>query len=128
MICLWENIMSSQRDTANVFMSRRSRAVLMPRAYRFASDSVWIRREGACVILEPIEEGWAWLDALNEMGSLDADAAEAATEVQGEQSRPGLGVSCVQYLLDTNVVPVAIAGEAAIMSRPTDWLVPVQAC
>lgn len=84
--------MSSHCDTAKVFMSGRSQAVRLPKAYRFASDSVRIRREGACVILEPIEDGWAWLDALHEMGPLDADAAEAATEVQGEQSRPGLNV------------------------------------
>lgn len=73
-------------------MSGRSQAVRLPKAYRFASDKVRIRREGARVILEPIEEGWTWLGALHEMGPLDADAVEAATEVQGEQSRPGLNV------------------------------------
>lgn len=84
--------MSSLCDTAKVFMSGRSQAVRLPKAYRFASDVVRIRREGTCVILEPIEEGWTWLDDLHEMGPLDADAVEAATEEQSEQSRPELNV------------------------------------
>ena len=84
--------MASQCSTARDFMSGRSQAVRLPKAYRFASDNVRIRRECAGVILEPVEEGRARLDALHEMGSLDADAVEAATEVQGEQSRPELNV------------------------------------
>ncbi len=65
-------------DTAKVFWSGRSQAVRLPKAFRFDTDEVRIRRHGAAVILEPIPRDWAWLDAL--IGSVDADFAQAAEE------------------------------------------------
>ncbi len=74
--------------TAKVFWSGRSQAVRLPKAFRFESDEVRIRRHGDAVILEPIPHDWAWLDAL--VGPLDADFAQAAAEQPPEQERPGL--------------------------------------
>jgi antitoxin VapB len=76
-------------DTAKVFWSGRSQAVRLPKAFRFESDEVRIRRHGEAVILEPIAHDWVWLDAL--IGPpLDADFAQAAAEQPPEQERPGL--------------------------------------
>lgn len=75
-------------DTAKVFWSGRSQAVRLPKAFRFESDEVRIRRHGAAVILEPIVRDWAWLDAL--IGPVDADFAQAAEEQPPDQERPDL--------------------------------------
>lgn len=55
------------RQRARVFWSGRSQAVRLPKAFRFSTDEVAIRREGRAVVLEPIEierdeNGWpeAW--------------------------------------------------------------------
>jgi antitoxin VapB len=75
-------------QTAKIFWSGRSQAVRLPRDFRFSGSQVRIRRHGAAVILEPVAEDWAWLDAL--VGRLDEDAAKAAEEDPGEQRRPAL--------------------------------------
>jgi len=41
---------------AKVFWTGRSQAVRLPKEYRFDTDTVSIRREGAAVILEPANE------------------------------------------------------------------------
>lgn len=64
-------------DNAKVFWSGRSQAVRLPKAFRFDTDTVHIRRHGQVVILEPIARDWAWLDAL--IGQVDDDFARAAT-------------------------------------------------
>jgi antitoxin VapB len=53
---------------AKVFWSGRSQAVRLPKEYRFETDKVRIRRHGRAVILEPIADDWAWLDALIRAG------------------------------------------------------------
>ena len=74
--------------TAKVFWSGRSQAVRLPKSFRFDADEVRIRRHGNAVILEPIAESWAWLDAI--AAPLDADFVAAATEPVPTQQRPGL--------------------------------------
>jgi antitoxin VapB len=51
-------------------------------------DKVRIHRCGNAVVLEPIPQDWAWLDALIE--PLDPDFVDAAMEQPSEQSRPDL--------------------------------------
>jgi antitoxin VapB len=72
-------------DKAKVFWSGRSQAVRLPKAFRFDTDAVRIRRHGEAVILEPAAQDWAWLDAL--VGQADADFARvpglAAEDWQG---------------------------------------------
>jgi antitoxin VapB len=75
-------------DTAKVFWSGRSQAVRLPKEYRFEAAEVRIRREGKSVILEPITNDWAWLDAL--IGPFDEDFIAAVNEDPGEQHRPEL--------------------------------------
>jgi virulence-associated protein VagC len=41
---------------AKVFWTGRSQAVRLPKEFRFQGDSVLVRREGAAVILEPVDE------------------------------------------------------------------------
>jgi antitoxin VapB len=74
--------------TAKVFWSGRSQAVRLPREFRVAGDEVRIRRSGAALILEPIAQDWAWLDALPK--TIDDDFATAVLEPVGEQQRPDL--------------------------------------
>ncbi|MRD46503.1 AbrB/MazE/SpoVT family DNA-binding domain-containing protein [Caenimonas koreensis DSM 17982] len=75
-------------DTAKVFWSGRSQAVRLPKEFRFEGNEVRIRRHGAGVILEPIPQDWAWLDAL--AGQIDADFVKAIEEQPAPQERPGL--------------------------------------
>jgi antitoxin VapB len=74
--------------TAKVFWSGRSQAVRLPKSFRFDGDEVRIRRHGNAVILEPIADSWAWLDAV--AGPLDPDFVAAATEPVPAQQRAGL--------------------------------------
>lgn len=75
-------------EIAKIFRSGRSQAVRLPKELRFATEEVRIRRHGQAVILEPIAQDWAWLDAL--VGPLDDDFQQAASEPPAEQERPEL--------------------------------------
>ena len=75
-------------ETAKVFWSGRSQAVRLPKNFRFAGDEVRIRRQGAAVVLEPVANDWAWLDAMT--GPLDADFEAALDERLADQQRPAL--------------------------------------
>ena len=44
---------------AKLFMTGGSQAVRLPREFRFAGQSVTIRREGDSVILEPLKKDWS---------------------------------------------------------------------
>jgi antitoxin VapB len=48
---------------AKLFMTGRSQAVRLPKEFRFAGESVLVRREGRAVILEP--DGWpeGWVES-----------------------------------------------------------------
>jgi len=73
---------------AKVFWSGRSQAVRLPKEFRFDASEVRIRRLGNAVLLEPIADGWAWLDAL--VGPVDAEFERAVAEQPPEQDRPAL--------------------------------------
>lgn len=79
---------------AKVFWSGRSQAVRIPKEFRFDTDEVTIRREGAAVVLEPAEDApaendpWAWIDRLP--GRFSEGAAAAAEEDVAPQERPDL--------------------------------------
>ena len=75
-------------DTARVFWSGRSQAVRLSKGFRFDTDMVRIRRHGNAVILEPLSEDWAWLDAI--AGKLDEDFISAVKEQPDQQERPAL--------------------------------------
>jgi antitoxin VapB len=75
-------------ERAKIFWSGRSQAVRLPKEFRFDGEEVRIRRHGSAVILEPVAEGWGWLDAL--VGKLDQDFAKAANEQPEQQERPAL--------------------------------------
>lgn len=72
-------------ERAKIFWSGRSQAVRLPKDFRFEGEEVRIRRHGNAVILEPLAEDWAWLDAI--VGRLDEDFA---VEQPDQQQRPGL--------------------------------------
>ena len=70
-------------DTAKVFWSGRSQAVRLPKAYRFDTDEVTIRREGHRVVLEPVREKLSldeWLEMVRETGGFDDAMVEAALD------------------------------------------------
>jgi antitoxin VapB len=74
--------------TAKLFWSGRSQAVRLPKEFRFRGGEVRIRRHGNAVILEPVADDWAWLDAI--VGMLDDDFVEAVKEQPKQQERPEL--------------------------------------
>lgn len=45
-------------ETAKVFLTGRSQAVRLPRAFRFDTEEVYIRHEGDAVILTPKPTSW----------------------------------------------------------------------
>lgn len=75
-------------ETAKLFWSGRSQAVRLPRAYRVDSREVRIRRRGRAIVLEPVPDSWAWLDAV--AGDLDEDFVSAVREQPEAVERPGL--------------------------------------
>ncbi len=50
-------------DTARLFQSGRSQAVRLPKEYRFEGVEVVVRHFGNGVLLLPVREPWAMLDA-----------------------------------------------------------------
>lgn len=76
-------------ETAKLFWSGRSQAVRLPKDFRIEGSEVRIRRHGAAVILEPIAQDWAWLDAL--AGPVDTDFQQAVGEQPVAEDRPELG-------------------------------------
>jgi antitoxin VapB len=75
-------------QTAKLFWSGRSQAVRLPKDFRFEGNQVRIRRHGSAVILEPVADDWAWLDAIT--GELDEDFVAAVSEQPSQQERPEL--------------------------------------
>lgn len=75
-------------ETAKVFWSGRSQAVRLPRAFRVDGTEVRIRRRGRAIVLEPVPDSWAWLDAV--AGTLDDDFVTAVREQPAAVERPQL--------------------------------------
>ncbi|HTQ34450.1 MAG TPA: type II toxin-antitoxin system VapB family antitoxin [Stellaceae bacterium] len=75
-------------QTAKLFWSGRSQAVRLPKEFRFEGKEVRIRKRGDAVIIEPIADDWAWLDAI--VGKLDDDVVAAVNEPVPQQERPEL--------------------------------------
>ena len=75
-------------ETAKLFWSGRSQAVRLPRAYRVDGREVRIRRRGRTIVLEPVPDSWAWLDAV--VRDLDEDFVSAVREQPEAVERPGL--------------------------------------
>jgi antitoxin VapB len=80
--------MERRMQKAKLFWSGRSQAVRLPKEFRFDGNEVRIRRHGNTVILEPVADGWEWLDAV--AGKLDDDFVQAVNERPGQQDRPAL--------------------------------------
>lgn len=75
-------------EIAKLFWSGRSQAVRLPKDFRFKGDEVRIRRHGNAVIIEPMNEDWAWLDTIAD--ALDEDFVAATEEQPEPQERPEL--------------------------------------
>ena len=74
-------------DTARIFQSGRSQAVRLPKAYRFEGDEVVVRHLGNGVLLLPLNEPWAMLEA-----ALDAfePGFQMSRDQPAEQLREGI--------------------------------------
>jgi antitoxin VapB len=51
--------MPTRRRKAKLFMNNRSQAVRLPKDFQFKTDEVFIRKEGADVILSPHPTDWS---------------------------------------------------------------------
>lgn len=65
-------------DTARIFQSGRSQAVRLPKAYRFEGTEVVVKHFGNGVLLIPLNDSWAMLDAA-------LDAFEPGFQMSREQ-------------------------------------------
>ena len=77
----------TRMKTAKLFWNGRSQAVRLPKEFRFKGDEVHIRRVGTVVILEPVNQDWAWLDAIQ--GAFTDDFL-ADRQQPDQQEREGL--------------------------------------
>lgn len=75
-------------ETAKLFWSGQSQAVRLPKRFRMPGAEVRIRRQGAAVILEPVEPDWAWLDAI--AGEFSSDLFADGRSQPELPRRPGL--------------------------------------
>lgn len=75
-------------QTAKLFWSGRSQAVRLPKSFRMEGNEVRIRRQGRQVVLEPIAEDWAWLDAI--AGTFSDDFFAEGRRQPDQQHRPEL--------------------------------------
>lgn len=77
----------SPAKKAKLFWTGRSQAVRLPRDFRFEGKEVLIRREGASVILEPVERTWP-SDYWEVFGELSAEVERE--QPQAPESREDL--------------------------------------
>ena len=75
-------------NRAKLFWTGRSQAVRLPKEFRFEGDEVRIRRQGNAVVLEPVGDDWAWLDAI--AGTFGEDFMAEGREQPEMQERPEL--------------------------------------
>lgn len=66
-------------DLAKIFWSGRSQAVRLPKQYRFEGGEVRIRREGARIVLEPLDESLG-ADAIGQAAADEIDRLRALIE------------------------------------------------
>ena len=76
-------------ETAKLFRTGRSQAVRLPKAFRFEGEAVRISRVGQKVVLEPLEQGWDWLDGV--VGQTSPDFMKEGREQPEAEERPALG-------------------------------------
>ncbi|NDU87891.1 MAG: AbrB/MazE/SpoVT family DNA-binding domain-containing protein [Ferrovum sp.] len=70
-------------DTARIFQSGRSQAVRLPKEFRFAGTEVGVRHFGNGVLLLPLDDPWATLEAALE-------SFEPSISLEREQPEPQL--------------------------------------
>jgi antitoxin VapB len=66
------------RKRAKVFWSGRSQAIRLPKEFRFAGDTVLVRRDGQALIIEPAD---SWPEGY----------AESFAGIPGDFTRPSQG-------------------------------------
>lgn len=70
-------------DTAKLFITGRSQAVRLPKAFRLPGKEVKIRKEGNKIILEPLNTTWeALLTALDEFPDDFMEAGREQPQIQ----------------------------------------------
>ena len=75
-------------DTAKLFWSGRSQAVRLPKRFRMPGNEVRIRKQGATLVLEPIQTDWQWLDSI--AGAFSTDFLADGRHQPDLPSRPDL--------------------------------------
>lgn len=75
--------------TAKLFITGRSQAVRLPRAFRFEGSEVYIRRDPKTgdVVLSRRPDSWDGFFALADTSEVPADFMSEADRNQGEQTR-----------------------------------------
>ncbi len=64
---------------AKVFWTGNSQAIRLPKAFRLNSKTVRIEQQGNKLIIEPVIDGWDWLD---ELGIIDESWIRSVNEMK----------------------------------------------
>lgn len=74
----------AERHVGRVLTTGPSQAIRLPAEFRFETDRVAIRREGANLVVSPLYEDWE--DYLREAPRATDDLLEAAAEMRRERT------------------------------------------
>ena len=87
---------------AKIFWSGRSQAV-RAEGVSLSGEEVTVSRRGGAVVLEPVADGWEWLDSIGE--KLDSDFAQAVKESRRRRTTGDRkAFPLMHWLLDANAV------------------------
>ena len=75
-------------DTAKLFKNGQSQAVRLPKAYRFESEHVYIKRVGNGVLLLPYDDPWQVM--WESLDKFSEDIFNEGREQPEQQERPEL--------------------------------------
>lgn len=75
-------------ETAKLFMSGRSQAVRLPKAYRLSGTEVFIKKVGNVVVLIPQEDSWETL--FQSLEQFEPGFRLEREQPSGQQKRPRL--------------------------------------
>jgi len=75
----------STRRKAKIFMNNRSQAVRLPKEFQFNTEEVFIRKEGADVVLSPRPVDWS--SYLDEAPTASADFMEGVEDLPVQERK-----------------------------------------
>lgn len=72
--------------TAKLFKNGQSQAVRLPKEYRFKGEEVYIKKQGNCIILMPIEKPW-WKSLVESLDMFSPDFMENRNQPKQQERK-----------------------------------------